>query len=229
MLADAEAALADLASDVARQKAASEGATTTARAAAANDDHRTHPAVVRLLEACPVPGLAAYVTSAPGPPPRPPRGRGAQLSDRLSAAAAGLAAGADVARWAAAAVADLAAKPDGELIAAASRCPHIDWEGGGGEYGGDGGGGGGGGNPPSTAAPAVVALAAAGLATTATLRSRVADALADPALLAADPAPLASYALLWGLAPFLDGRVVRAVAALEGALLVVEWEGGRLF
>lgn len=203
--------------DVARRKAAGR------RNGAAPDpsDHRAHPAVARLLDACPVPGLAAYVSSAPGPIPRPPRGRAAQLSDRLSVTAEGLAVGAEAAQRAAAAAAALASRPDEELIEAAGRCPHIEWaekEGGGGDAAAATHA-----IPPAQAAPAVVALAAAGLATAATLRSRVAAALGDPGLLAADPAPLAAYGLLWGLAPFLDGAVVRAVAALEGALAT---EGG---
>ena len=107
-------------------------------------------------------------------------------------------------------------------LAAAGRCPQIDWAAGG------GGGGGGGGDadgsptpalPPAASAPAVLALTAAALATTAALRSRVAAAVGDPALLlGADPAPLAAYGLLWGLAPCVDGKAVAAVAALEAAL-----------
>ena len=210
LLADADAALADLATDVARARAARGG---KAGPATHSNDHRTHPAVTRLAAACPLPGLAAYVASAPGPLPRPPRGRAAALADRLSVATAALATGAAAATRAAAAADALAGRSADDLVAAAGRCPGIDW-------GAGGGGSEAGAATATAAAPAVAALLAAALATTAALRSRVAAALVDPALLEADPRPpLASYALLWGLAPCVDEGLVRAGLALEVALV----------
>jgi hypothetical protein len=94
------------------------------------------------------------------------------------------------------------------MVVAARQCPGVRWGGAGG----------------AEAAPAVLALISAAAAQAAALRSRVAAALADPALLLGgiDPAPLAAYGLLWGLAPFVEAAAVEAAVAVEAALL----EGG---
>lgn len=169
-------------------------ATALDSVAPAADAHRAHPAVARLLAACPSPQLDAYVRARRWLPASA-GGAAAAVGDAVVA----VAEGADAARAAAEAMTDvmLEASPDRLAEAAASAARWLP--------------------PGAAAAPAATAALAAladALDATVALRDRVASWLGPGAA----PDEVRGVALAWRNAPFVDPADAGAALALARAL-----------